>query len=178
MTKQYLALARGVPAPRTDLWEMDVKRVDVPTNQRSGSKRHPRGRKDGPGRTAYRVCCTRWMGPDGTKRERGRREKDLRVSLLELTLLTGRTHQIRSHLLQAGHPLAGDVRYGDKEFNALFRKHHGLRRQFLHAYRLHLTHPVSGKKLLFTDAFSNDLAGLAQELRLGIPPVSPLQVPK
>jgi 23S rRNA pseudouridine1911/1915/1917 synthase len=61
-------------------------------------------------------------------------------TLLTVRLETGRTHQIRAHLLAIGHPVAGDPEYG-----AAGR--HGLRRQFLHAGRLAFTHPVTGAGL-------------------------------
>ena len=53
----------------------------------------------------------------------------------EITLYTGRTHQIRVHAAHAGHPVAGDPRYGDKNFNQTL-KNNDLKRMFLHAYRL------------------------------------------
>ena len=64
-------------------------------------------------------------------------------SLLELRLLTGRTHQIRVHLAHVGHPVLGDTKYGDFELN---RKTGG-KRLFLHASRLALRHPVTGEAL-------------------------------
>lgn len=64
-------------------------------------------------------------------------------SLLEVTIKTGRTHQIRVHLSSAGHPIAGDDKYGDFELNRCLVKS-GHRRMFLHAWRLRLTHPISG----------------------------------
>jgi 23S rRNA pseudouridine955/2504/2580 synthase len=68
------------------------------------------------------------------------------MSLLEVTIKTGRTHQIRVHLSHAGHPIAADDKYGDFELNRLLGKA-GLRRMFLHAWRLRLTHPISGAAL-------------------------------
>ncbi len=71
-------------------------------------------------------------------------------TLLEVTLKTGRTHQIRVHLASEGFPIAGDDKYGDFELNkALLRPHHSppLKRMFLHAWRLEVNHPVSGEKL-------------------------------
>lgn len=55
---------------------------------------------------------------------------------LEVNLLTGRSHQIRSHLASIGHPLLGDTKYGDPKINEALRKKYGLKYQLLHAYRL------------------------------------------
>ena len=67
-------------------------------------------------------------------------------SLLEVRLLTGRTHQIRVHLAHAGHPVLGDSKYGDFELNRRLEKE-GVRRLFLHASRLAFLHPVTREKL-------------------------------
>lgn len=58
------------------------------------------------------------------------------VSLLDIELVTGRTHQIRAHLAYAGYPLAGDAKYGDEIFNRRMRRDFGINGQFLHAWRL------------------------------------------
>lgn len=69
-----------------------------------------------------------------------------RFSLLDVELLTGRTHQIRVHLAAQGHPVAGDEKYGtDQVRAALFAA--GLRRMFLHAFWLEIPHPITGKLL-------------------------------
>ena len=57
-------------------------------------------------------------------------------TLVEVEILTGRTHQIRAHLAKAGYPIIGDVKYGDKKVNALMEKKFGLTTQLLHAYKL------------------------------------------
>ena len=67
-------------------------------------------------------------------------------TLLEVTIKTGRTHQIRVHLASQGHPIAGDDKYGDFEWNKNLNKQ-GLKRMFLHAWRLEFTHPATGKRL-------------------------------
>jgi 23S rRNA pseudouridine1911/1915/1917 synthase len=72
-------------------------------------------------------------------------------TLLRVRLETGRTHQIRSHLLAIGHPVAGDPEYGS-------RGRHGLERQFLHAARLAFRHPVSGDAIEVTSPLPEDLA--------------------
>lgn len=67
-------------------------------------------------------------------------------SLLEVTIKTGRTHQIRVHLAHAGHPIAGDDKYGDFDLNRQLAKL-GMKRMFLHAWRLRLTHPSTGNAM-------------------------------
>lgn len=74
-------------------------------------------------------------------------------TLLECKLYTGRTHQIRVHMAYIGHPCAGDQLYGAGRLKADL----GLTRQFLHAYRLDLDHPVTGAHLAFVDPPPADL---------------------
>jgi 23S rRNA pseudouridine955/2504/2580 synthase len=69
-----------------------------------------------------------------------------RFSLLEVTIKTGRTHQIRVHLAHAGHAIVGDDKYGDFELNRQLARL-GLKRMFLHAWRLQFKHPVSGNAI-------------------------------
>lgn len=68
------------------------------------------------------------------------------LSLLEVTIKTGRTHQIRVHLANAGHVIAGDDKYGDFELNRQLARS-GLKRMFLHAWRLRFQHPVTGESM-------------------------------
>jgi RluA family pseudouridine synthase len=75
------------------------------------------------------------------------REKFHRQTLVELTIETGRKHQIRQHLQSIGHPLVLDPAYGDMRLDRSFKKHFGYRRFFLHALRLAFPHPVTGKKV-------------------------------
>ncbi|MEQ8290020.1 MAG: RluA family pseudouridine synthase [Gammaproteobacteria bacterium] len=69
-----------------------------------------------------------------------------KATLVEVDLLTGRTHQIRVHSASIGHPVIADEKYGDKDTNQHFRQL-GLRRLFLHASALRFRSPASGKKL-------------------------------
>jgi 23S rRNA pseudouridine955/2504/2580 synthase len=73
-------------------------------------------------------------------------------TLLEVTIKTGRTHQIRVHLASEGHPIAGDDKYGDFELNKALQKPSKLqtitlKRMFLHAWRLQLTHPSTEERV-------------------------------
>ena len=60
-------------------------------------------------------------------------------SLLEIELITGRTHQIRAHLASIDHPIIGDIKYGNRNVNKYFKSNHGLESQFLHAYKIEFT---------------------------------------
>jgi 23S rRNA pseudouridine1911/1915/1917 synthase len=74
-------------------------------------------------------------------------------TLLECKLYTGRTHQIRVHMAYIKHPCVGDQLYGIGRPKADL----GLERQFLHAYRLELEHPVTAEELRFIDPPPADL---------------------
>ena len=108
--KTYLAICRGTPEHPQALIEAPVGRSS--RNRLAQSVRSPRGR---PATTAYRVLA----GCGG-------------VSLLELDLITGRTHQARVHLAALGHPLLGDSIYGDGQ---------GADRQMLHANSISVALP-------------------------------------
>lgn len=71
-------------------------------------------------------------------------------SYVEVTLETGRTHQIRAHFGAIGHPLIGDATYGGEE-------KYGLGRQFLHAHRLAFAHPTDGERMSFRSELPAEL---------------------
>lgn len=79
------------------------------------------------------------------------------LTLVQATLKTGRTHQIRVHLQSQHCPIAGDERYGDYQANKRLQKL-GLKRMFLHAAELHLDHPLTGEKLTLKAPLPQDLA--------------------
>ncbi|MBI2317243.1 MAG: RluA family pseudouridine synthase [Betaproteobacteria bacterium] len=84
-------------------------------------------------------------------------------TLLSAELRSGRTHQIRVHLAHLGFPIAGDDKYGDFELNRVLAKR-GLKRMFLHASELALTHPVSGKELHLSSPLPAALAQFLENL--------------
>ena len=83
-------------------------------------------------------------------------------SVLELRLLTGRTHQIRVHLAHAGHPVLGDDKYGDFPLNRDLAKK-GVKRLLLHAGRLSLRHPLTGEPLRFESKPPEDMSGALEK---------------
>jgi 23S rRNA pseudouridine955/2504/2580 synthase len=79
---------------------------------------------------------------------------------LEVTIKTGRTHQIRVHLASQGHPIAGDEKYGDFEWNRQIQKQGSrpaLKRMFLHAWRLQFNHPVTAERVALQADLPPDL---------------------
>ncbi len=83
------------------------------------------------------------------------------ATLTEATLFTGRTHQIRVHSLHAGHPVAGDEKYGERAFNQSLRQF-GLRRLFLHAARFEFA--IGDRVYSFSAPLAPDLAGVLTAL--------------
>ncbi|HJR44044.1 MAG TPA: RluA family pseudouridine synthase [Actinomycetota bacterium] len=134
--RRYLALVRGVPGSASGTIEAPVGRH--PTKRRqmavvAGGK---------PSVTHYEVLAD----------SEGR-------ALLDVTLGTGRTHQIRVHLSHLGHPVLGDRVYGghSQATRAL-----GLDRPFLHAWRLAFVHPVTGAEVAVTDPLPEDLKAVLE----------------
>ncbi|MDJ0911081.1 MAG: 23S rRNA pseudouridine(955/2504/2580) synthase RluC [Woeseiaceae bacterium] len=132
--KNYLALVVGD-------WQHGEVLVDAPleVRHRKGGERH--------------VIVSESGKPAETKIRLSRRYGD--YSLVQCSPLTGRTHQIRVHAAAAGHPLAGDERYGDEEANRRLKKL-GLPRLFLHAQSIAFQDD-SGNDLHFTAPLADDL---------------------
>jgi 23S rRNA pseudouridine955/2504/2580 synthase len=91
------------------------------------------------------------------------RKRGADFSLLEVRLLTGRTHQIRVHLAHAGHPVLGDDKYGDFALNRELAKQ-GVSRLLLHAGRLGFAHPLTGERLRLEAPLPADMAAFAARL--------------
>jgi 23S rRNA pseudouridine1911/1915/1917 synthase len=85
------------------------------------------------------------------------------VTLVEVNMTTGVTHQIRVHLASIGHPIVGDVLYGKAKPESF-----GLERQFLHAIKLQFRHPKTSRKLIVEAPLPNDLKKVLTRLKLWI----------
>lgn len=124
--KRYLALLTG-------RWNLGRKRIDAPlrTDTRVGGERTVRVHVSGKASVSdFRPV--QFFG--------GRGSGALPATLVEVALHTGRTHQIRVHAAYAGHPVAGDEKYGDAGLNARLREL-GLERMFLHAHSMSFEWP-------------------------------------
>jgi len=147
--KTYLALVYG--NPRTD-----GGRIEAAVG------RHPTDRK--------KMSTTSRQGRDAVSIWRIR-ERFGPVALLEVDIVTGRTHQIRVHLTDIGYPVVGDKLYGGAgrikgiEDAALRARIKGLDRQALHAWRLCFAHPLTGETLEFSSPLPEDIASLCALLR-------------
>jgi len=86
------------------------------------------------------------------------------AQLTEVVLFTGRTHQIRVHAAHIGHPLAGDDKYGQRDFNKTMKKV-GLKRLFLHAWKLGISHPSSHEPLLIEAPIPEHLQHIINQLK-------------
>ncbi len=132
--KTYLALVKGT-------WPAKLKVIDLPLHkylvnggEDDGERRVKVVAKDDPDgmRSITLVKVTKaYTLPNGEA-----------ASLLEVTIKTGRTHQIRVHLAHHEHPIIGDEKYGDFEQNKALAKL-GMKRMYLHAWRLSFQHPTS-----------------------------------
>ena len=126
--REYEALVEGCPPSRTG-------KIDAPLGRdhRSPEKVVVGGRRPRSAITHFEV-----------------RERLPRDAVLDVRLETGRTHQIRAHMLAIGHPVAGDPQYGSTA-------RYGLRRQFLHSRRIAFDHPITGERIELESALPEDL---------------------
>ena len=144
--KIYLALGVG-------RLENDRFHVKLPLFKYTGAQGEKMVRVSEDGQSAHTVFHVLNRFSDGLLHQAGLSH----LTLVEATLKTGRTHQIRVHLQSQHCPIAGDERYGDYQANKRLQKL-GLKRMFLHASELHLDHPLTGEKLVLK-------ADLPQELQ-------------
>lgn len=154
--KRYLAITWG--RPRAEAGTIDAPVGRDPRSRVRMSTRAPHGRP----------AASRWR----------KLAEVPGFALLEVTILTGRTHQVRVHLAALGHPLVGDLTYaGDRSRQvhdpARRQAVRALGRPALHAARLGFEHPVSGRPMTFTSPLPDDLAGLWRALGGTVPEDAP-----
>ncbi|HUG03905.1 MAG TPA: RluA family pseudouridine synthase [Steroidobacteraceae bacterium] len=141
--KRYAALVAG-------RWRLGRKTIDAPvlTNTRQAGER---------------VVRVHAAGKTAISRFTPRQAFRSLATLMDVAIDTGRTHQIRVHAAFAGHPIVGDDKYGDREFN---RRMHalGLRRMFLHAAAVAFKWPDSKQLFEISVELPDDLAGLLLKL--------------
>ena len=139
-TKQYLTLLQGK-------FRRSTFDVNAPLRKSvlQGGERMVRVDDDG------KAALTRFRAIDAFRD----------ATLAEATLFTGRTHQIRVHSVHSGHPIAGDEKYGDREFNLRMREF-GLRRLFLHAARFEFA--IADKTYSFSAPLADELRAVLNAL--------------
>ncbi|MBF0175727.1 MAG: RluA family pseudouridine synthase [Magnetococcales bacterium] len=142
--KRYLLLVRGTPSPREGEIAIPLVRGMV----RSGERMVAGGADGKPAHTWYRTLANYGV-----------------ASLVEAKPNTGRTHQLRVHFQLLGHPIAGDPKYGEREFNRHMRST-GLKRMFLHSSRISLTHPRTGQPITVEAPLDAGLQRLLERLRM------------
>ena len=143
--KTYWAVTAGVPAEPEGRIELPLKKV----SNRTGGWKMVSAPDGQTAVTEYRVLGT-GDGPSGEK-----------LAWIECHPKTGRTHQIRVHAQYAGHPLAGDPKYGDEAANKRFRAM-GLKRMFLHAARM--SFDLDGKNYDFSSPLPDELKAFLDKL--------------
>lgn len=85
---------------------------------------------------------------------------------VKIQIFTGRRHQIRRHFSRRMHHVIGDTKYGKGVTNQYFRDQYGLKRIFLHASKLEIIHPSSGRQIAINAALPQDLQGTLDAMRL------------
>jgi 23S rRNA pseudouridine1911/1915/1917 synthase len=142
--KRYLALIYG--NLREDQGEIILIIGRSESNRKKMSTRVKKGRE----------AVTQWKMIDRFRN----------ASLIEVSLRTGRTHQIRVHFASIGHPVLGDRTYGKKiEIEGRGKKKVSFPRQMLHAESLGFTHPTTGEYLKFSASVPEDISEKIEELR-------------
>jgi 23S rRNA pseudouridine955/2504/2580 synthase len=159
--KTYLALVVGA-------WPANKKVLDKPLHKyllptKDGTNMGKEGER--------RVKVTTKDDPEGMKSVTlvKIRQAFVGFTLLEVTIKTGRTHQIRVHLASEGHPIAGDDKYGDFGLNKALQKPSktqvtALKRMFLHAWRLQLTHPATTERVELQNELPPELHSFVESL--------------
>jgi tRNA pseudouridine65 synthase len=148
VAKTYLAVVRGHAEKAAE--------IDYPL------ARDPRSRREGQLLRSAVTRCRR-LAVAELPHAVGR-YATARYSLLAVSPVTGRMHQIRRHLHHIHHPVLGDKRYGDNHHNRFFRDHLGCDRLLLAAVELRFTHPFSGAETVIADRLNDAFARIVRRL--------------
>lgn len=143
MEKRYLTLLQGS-------WQHGHTDVDAPLSTR----RQPNGESFAVVEESGKPALSRFRVIEGY---------GSLATLMEVSIATGRTHQIRAHAAYMGHPVAGDDRYGDDEFNGRLLKR-GLRRIFLHAHAVSFVWPDSEEEFMISSTLPEELRDVQSRL--------------
>jgi 23S rRNA pseudouridine955/2504/2580 synthase len=155
---QSLGLIEAMREMRPDLrylelvWRGGGRRIDRALSRHSGRNGERMVRVDRAGRDSSTAFTPLAAGES--------------ASYMEARPHTGRTHQIRVHAAALDMPVAGDDRYGDREFNARMRAEHGLKRLFLHASSLRFSHPNQDSKVVVDAPLPRELKQVVDALGL------------
>ena len=136
--KSYIAAVHGSMARESGEIDLPIRRHPVRRTRMAANDASGR-----PAHTAYRT-----------------RDRASGFSLLDVTIRTGRTHQVRVHLAAVGHPVLGDAVYGARPHRAFERRYGPLRRYFLHAVLLAFPHPETARAVEFRSELPEELAAL------------------
>ena len=137
--KQYLAIVRGTPASKGSWDEPLIEKPD-----RIVDKLADKDKPAQPAVTQFETIQS-WQVPYSTGPTA--KYSNSRYSLVRITPLTGRRHQIRRHFNHMGHPIVGDSTHGDRRHNRLFRETFSLGRLMLVAKSLTIKHPITSTEL-------------------------------
>ena len=154
----YMALVKGQWPSNKKVIDLPLQRYLIPNGVGEGERRVRIAAKDDANaqRAITLVRVSRLVGD---------------YSLLEVTIKTGRTHQIRVHLASQGYPIVGDDKYGDFELNKRLAAQ-GMKRMFLHAWRLQFVHPQTGRSETVEAVLPEELQNFVDHVQP--PPLAPV----
>lgn len=143
VTKKYIALLKGHLSPKDGSIESPMEKAHGTQDMKVSASKNAKYAL-----THYKV--TKYIGD---------------YSLVEVQIVTGRTHQIRVHFTAIGHPVCGDSMYGDKALNSKLEDI-GLNRQFLHAAELTFKRPSDEKEIHLNAELAEDLTAVLKKLKV------------
>jgi len=154
ISKRYVAIVRG--------FTKEAERIDHPLKDIFDKMTDQKAERNKPAKQSvtdyWRLASIELPHPVG-------RYSTARYSLITVSPLTGRNHQIRRHLKHIFHPILGDTTYGDGKQNDFFRRQFNCHRLLLHAYKIEFIHPYTGQPLYVQAPLDHTFAALLEELQ-------------